>query len=63
MKNRPGRIDQIIEIPIPGREERRQLFDHFARNLRVALDDWSRVLTATEGATPAVLKEIVKRAA
>src|SRR5262249_17981864 len=63
VKNRPGRVDQIIEIPIPGREERQQLLHHFARSLRLAGDDWGRVLTATEGATPALLKEIVKRAA
>jgi hypothetical protein len=62
VKNRPGRVDQIIEIPLPGRDERWQLLQHFARTLRVAVDDWSRVLKASEGVTPAVLKEIVKRA-
>jgi ATP-dependent 26S proteasome regulatory subunit len=63
VKNRPGRIDQIIEIPLPDADERRQLLKHFARNLRLDIDDMDRILEATEGATPAMLKEIVKRAA
>ncbi|TMQ35078.1 MAG: 26S protease regulatory subunit, partial [Planctomycetota bacterium] len=31
VKNRPGRVDQIIDIPLPGRDERRKLLHHFAR--------------------------------
>jgi hypothetical protein len=63
VKDRPGRVDQIVAIPLPGREERRQLLSRFARGVRVAVDDWDAVLVATEGMTPAMLKEIVKRAA
>jgi len=63
VKNRPGRVDQIIAIPLPGREERQQLMAHFAHSVRLALDNWDKVLAATEGTTPAMIKEIVKRAA
>jgi hypothetical protein len=63
VKDRPGRVDQIIAIPLPGPAERRQLLGLFARSARIALDDWDKVLAATEGMTPAMLKEIVKRAA
>jgi hypothetical protein len=63
VKDRPGRVDQIIAIPLPGRPERRQLLAHFARGARLAMNDWERVISATEGMTPAMLKEIVKRAA
>jgi hypothetical protein len=63
VKNRPGRVDQIIAIPLPDRAERQQLLVLFARSVRIALDDWDRVLAVTEGTTPAMLKEIVKRAA
>ncbi len=49
--------------PCPEREERRRLLSHFARSVRVAVDDWGRVLASTEATTPAMLKEIVKRAA
>ena len=63
VKNRPGRVDQIIDIPLPGREERRRLLCHFGRSARLGVDNWDRVLASTEGTTPALLKEIVKRAA
>jgi SpoVK/Ycf46/Vps4 family AAA+-type ATPase len=63
VKDRPGRVDQIIAIPLPGPAERRQLLTRFARGVKVALTDWDRVLAATDGMTPAMLKEIVKRAA
>jgi ATP-dependent 26S proteasome regulatory subunit len=53
----------IISIPLPGRAERQQLLVLFARSVRLALDDWDRVIAVTEGTTPAMLKEIVKRAA
>jgi hypothetical protein len=62
VKNRPGRVDQIIEIPLPDREQRRQLLGHFARTVRLELGGGEAVLEATDGATPAMLKEIVKRA-
>jgi hypothetical protein len=63
VKNRPGRVDQILSIPLPGNSERRQLLAHFARRVRLAVTDWDRVLAVTEGTTPAMIKEIVKRAA
>jgi hypothetical protein len=63
VKNRPGRVDQIIEIPLPSRTERRQLLTYFLRNLRLKEDNPDRLLDATDGATPAMLKEIVKRGA
>ncbi len=61
VKNRPGRVDQIIEIPLPNRAERRLLFAYFTRNLRLQDGQLDRLLDATEGATPAMLKEVVKR--
>lgn len=62
VKNRPGRVDQIIQIPLPDRDARRRLIEHFARNIALAVDDWRSVEDATDGTTPAMLKEIVKRA-
>jgi hypothetical protein len=63
VKNRPGRVDQIVQIPLPDRKERELLLRRFARTLRLEQTDLSDFITATEGTTPAVLKEIVKRAA
>jgi ATP-dependent 26S proteasome regulatory subunit len=62
VRNRPGRVDQIIAIPLPDAEARRQLIAHFASNVKVQAGDLSRVLASTDGVTPATLKEIVKRA-
>jgi hypothetical protein len=62
VKNRPGRVDQIVQIPLPDRQERAQLLTYFARSVRLAANDMAKLLDATEGATPAMLKEIVKRA-
>lgn len=61
VKNRPGRVDQIIQVPLPDREERQRLLEHFTRQV-VVEGEIDRVLRVTEGATPAMLKEIVKRA-
>src|SRR5262249_9976070 len=63
VKNRPGRVDQIIAIPLPDREERRAQLAHFARHFHLAIPESENMLEATAGATPAMLKEIVKRAA
>src|SRR5439155_14264200 len=62
VRNRPGRVDQIIAIPLPETDARKQLLHHFAKSVKMADGELSRVLDATEGATPAMIKEIVKRA-
>jgi SpoVK/Ycf46/Vps4 family AAA+-type ATPase len=61
VRNRPGRVDQIIDIPLPDADARRRLFQYFARGPGLP-ERLSPVLQATDGATPATLKEIVKRA-
>lgn len=63
VRNRPGRVDQIIHIPLPDKGARRQLLAYFARSVRVSDAVVDAVANATDGATPATLKEIVKRAA
>ncbi|VTR99984.1 AAA family ATPase [Tuwongella immobilis] len=63
VRNRPGRVDQIIAIPIPDAATRERLIRHFARTLELAVEDMPKLVRATDGATPAMLKEIVKRAA
>ena len=61
VRNRPGRVDQIVEVPLPDRDARRQLLQAFGRNVRLPTD-LDRVVDATRDASPAMLKEIVKRA-
>lgn len=62
VRNRPGRVDQIIHLALPDEAARRQLLAHFARHVSVEAGDLDRAAAATEGATPATLKEVVKRA-
>jgi hypothetical protein len=63
VKNRPGRIDQIIHIPLPDQADRARLLRLFSARFAPSADEIDRVAAATDGATPAMLKEIVKRAA
>ena len=64
VRNRPGRVDQIVQIPLPDARSREQLIRYFARNVKLAEaeDELEGVIRMTDGATPATLKEIVKRA-
>ena len=61
VKDRPGRVDQIIELPLPDRADRARLLASFLRTVR-GPERLDRVVEVTDGATPAMLKEIVKRA-
>jgi SpoVK/Ycf46/Vps4 family AAA+-type ATPase len=63
VKNRPGRIDQIIHIPLPDQADRARLLRLFSARFAPSAEEIDRVAAATDGATPAMLKEIVKRAA
>jgi hypothetical protein len=63
VRNRPGRVDQIIHIPLPDREDRKRLIHHFARSVRIAPAAVDALVDASEGVTPAILKEVIKRAA
>lgn len=59
---RPGRIDQAIEFPLPGPEERRRLFELYGRGLVWAVEDMERLIARTEGASPAFIAELVHKA-
>jgi len=63
VRNRPGRVDQIIQIPLPDDTIREALIRYFAGTMKLVIEDMRKVVQATDGATPAMLKEIVKRAA
>jgi cell division protease FtsH len=63
VRDRPGRVDQIIHLPLPNTAARRELLAHFARNMCVEPSHLDRAASATDGTTPAALKELVKRAA
>jgi hypothetical protein len=62
LSNRPGRIDQSIEFPLPDEEGRKKLIRVYAR--RLELDESFVTATARriEGATGAFIKELMRRA-
>jgi hypothetical protein len=63
LANRPGRIDQTIEFPLPDAHHRRRLIELYARSLTLShdlLDDLGR---RTDGASPAFIKELMRRVA
>lgn len=60
---RPGRVDLAIELPLPDARARRQLFDLYARGLTLRDVDADAFAERTEGASPAYVKELIRRAA
>jgi len=60
---RPGRVDQAVELELPGSEARRRLFDLYRGRLDVDESNLAEVLRRTEGVTASFLKELLRRAA
>ena len=63
VRDRPGRVDQIVRVGLPDASQRRALLSHFARSADVEPGAVDLAAAETDGATPAMLKEVVKRAA
>jgi transitional endoplasmic reticulum ATPase len=61
---RPGRFDEIVEIPVPGEKDRKEIFDVHLRNKPLAPGIKTDDLAArTEGISGAEIASICKRAA
>jgi len=60
---RPGRVDQAIYFPLPDRDCRRRLFAHFTTGLDLSGVDADPLLDRTEGASPAFIEEVFRKAA
>jgi hypothetical protein len=60
---RPGRIDQTVELPLPGPEDRQRLIDLYARGLTLRVADLDAVVERLDGASPAHVKELLRKAA
>jgi hypothetical protein len=60
---RPGRVDQAVYFPLPDRECRRRLFAHFAIGLDLSAVDVEPLLDRTDGASPAFIAELFRKAA
>ena len=61
--SRPGRIDQAIDFPLPDAELRRRLISLYARDLPVTATLVDELAQRTDGASPAFIKELMRRIA
>lgn len=61
---RPGRFDKIIEIPLPDKKGRKELFKLYLKNRPVSSDiDYEKLAELTENFSPAHIKEVCNQAA
>jgi ATP-dependent 26S proteasome regulatory subunit len=63
LASRPGRIDQAIEFPLPDEEGRRQLARLYAYGLPMGPEVVELIVRRTAGGSPALIKELMRRAA
>ena len=63
LANRPGRIDQAIEFPLPDEPLRRKLITLYAKDLRLPESLRDELARRTAGASPAFIKEFMRRIA
>ena len=59
---RPGRVDQVIEVGLPGEAERRLLVNRYAGGLRVTERLAAETAARVGRASPAFIKELMRRA-
>lgn len=63
LANRPGRIDQTIEFPLPDEALRKRLIALYSKNLVVSPALADELARRTDGASPAFIKELLRRIA
>jgi hypothetical protein len=63
LAERPGRVDQAVELRLPDADARRALFELYRGGLDVDVSGLDDVLARTEGVTASFLKELLRRAA
>ena len=63
LASRPGRIDQAIEFPLPDEQGRFKLVKLYSRGLELPEELVELIVRKTKGASPAFIKELMRRAA
>jgi len=63
LASRPGRIDQAVEFVLPDEEGRTKLTKLYAGGLDVSEQLLREIVCRTKGATPAFIKELMRRCA
>ena len=58
---RPGRVDQVIEFPLPDRHGREKLVRLYSRAISVADELVELVVHRTEGVSASFIKELMRR--
>ena len=59
---RPGRVDLVVELPLPDAEARRRLLELYSRGLELVDVDFATYVERTDGASPAYIKELLRKA-
>jgi ATP-dependent 26S proteasome regulatory subunit len=60
---RPGRVDMAVELPLPDADARRRLIALYSQGLEMRARELGDVIDKTEGASPAFIRELLRRAA
>jgi hypothetical protein len=63
LASRPGRVDMAVELPLPDADGRRKLFALYSEGLELRADNLGDLIKRTEGASPAFVRELLRRAA
>jgi hypothetical protein len=63
LASRPGRVDAAIELPLPDAPGRERLLTLYAEGLEHQISDWAAVVAATDGTSPAFIRELLRSAA
>jgi hypothetical protein len=63
LADRPGRVDLAVELPLPDEGGRRRLLDLYAEGLKLKDVDFMPIVERTKGASPAFIKELLRKAA
>ncbi len=59
---RPGRLDRLVEVPMPTHEARRRIFEVHARDRPIEHVDFDRLAAGTDGYTGSDIAAIVREA-
>jgi AAA+ superfamily predicted ATPase len=62
LASRPGRVDQVIEFPLPDAEGRRKLVNLYSGSVQVSDDLVDLIVEQTDGVSAAFIKELMRRA-
>jgi AAA+ superfamily predicted ATPase len=62
LASRPGRIDLAVELPMPDASARERLFALYGEGLDLTSVDLHRFAERTTGASPAYIKEVLRKA-